>query len=243
MSTVVKSTVAAIAVAAMAPFAASAASISDIKITSIVASWQNPVPATVSVDNSGDTKEARWGVPATAAGQSGYDFTAETTPVTVSAEVAFDLGEFVHINQPIRPGGSLQTIELVLDIAGELVDDPSVMFSLSSVFDFTHLETPNRAPCLPGSVSVCDDLVTVALNVGKSTSFEYDSVKYFFSVTGFEVAGVSVTEFLTAEGANNPAILRGVFTAKVNEVPLPAAGWMLLAGLGALAAAARKRSI
>lgn len=236
---------AAVAASVMLASGASAAPV-DANITSIQAFWENTVPASVTTDNTDPTGTvtARWGDPATADGQSGYDFTAEATPINgISVNSIFDLGTFVHQNFPIFDDGSVPgTLDLRLEIGGTLTDPGATAFAVTSIFSFTHTETPNDGnPCAEGGAQPCPDLVEVVLNSGASTSVNIDGVDYFFSVSGFEVDGTPVSSFLTLESQSNQAILQGTFTADVNVVPLPAAGWMLLAGVGGLAALRRRK--
>ena len=50
------------------------------------------------------------------------------------------------------------------------------------------------------------------------------------------------TEFLTAEKQENQANLIGrLLVEEIPQTPLPAAGWLMIAGFGALAAVSRRR--
>lgn len=182
------------------------------------------------------TSAISWGT--TSGSQSGYSFapTAPLPSAAYDADEVFDLGSFTHNNFPISAGTSIT--EATLEVVTEGTVDGTV-FALTSTFIFDHFETPNNAnPCAAGGPTPCGDLVTPTLNVGASESITIDDVDYFISVTGFDIGA----SFLTAEGASNTATLRGVFTAEVAAIPLPAAGWMLLAGLGGIAALRRRKA-
>ena len=218
---------------------------SDLTIQSISAEWFDDVPD-VDITNGDPTDIVRWGTAATSSGRSGYDFTRSATPISgIEVDEVFDLGTFVHRNNPIT-GTTLESIKLRVRTQGFLEDDPSTTFDLISVFNFTHDETSN-APALadckyPGSVTRCDDLVTAVLDTGASTPFSFAGVDYFFSVTGFKVGDEDFTSFLTAEGRDNSAILRGVFTADVGVIPVPAALPLLASAVAGFALLRRRRT-
>jgi len=226
---------AAAAIAAAGLFAG-AAGAATLDIAAIVPTWDNIAPGGITVDNVPPTIALRWGTPSGQPNQSGYDFTAAATPIAgLAPDTAFALGEFVHLNYPIT-GTTLSSVDLDVDI--QIDGGPLV----SSTFAITHNETTNSAPCPAGSVSVCDDIVTIANTLG-SQVFTIGSDTYTFSVLGFSTDGGStiVTDFLTAENARNVATLYGKYTVATNVIPLPAAGWLLLAGVGGVAAVGRRR--
>ena len=228
------------AVAALLAVAATGASATTLSITTIQGLWQNDTPD-AAVTGEG-TSSIRWGVPQSGGAQSGYDFTAEPTTLLVDADTMFDLGTFTHINRPIT-GETLNTAEIAVSIIIDGLADP-----ITSVFSFQHLESNNEAnPCAnPGADNSngCADRVTATLNLEKSETFTIGGVEYVFNVTGFRVGGSQFTEFWTKENAENHAILQGTFTAveNINPIPLPAAGWMLIAGLGGMAAMRKRKA-
>lgn len=218
---------------ALSPIAASAASVGDVFIDSVVGVWT----ATTGTTATGlGTNTISWGQPVTNAGQSRYTFDGAAPPQQgpFSENEVFTLGTFTHDNFPIfAPSITGATLEVTT--MGSVDGSP---FSIGSTFEFDHFETPNDGnPCAAGGSTPCPDLVTPTLNVGASDSLTIDGVNYFIAVSGFDIGD----SFLTLEGQSNTAKLTGSFTADVAPIPLPAAGWMLIAGAGALVAAGRKR--
>ena len=219
------------AMAAVIATSASTAWSVTLDISGISGVWQNAVP-TVNVI---DADSIRWGNPFGQPNQSGYDFDPAATPFTATADTSFNLGTFTHLNFPIT-GTSLDTVDLEVTVS--ILNGPTV----TSVFSFDHWETSNNAnPCANPSAdnsNGCADRVIATLNLGASDTFTIDNVDYVFNITAFQVGNSDLSEFWTKEGAANSAVLRAEFTAKenINPIPLPAAGWMLIAGLGGMAA-------
>ena len=220
---------AAVAVATAYP---AKAAVMGATVTNITASWLNPDPSSVYLDNEGRTVSARWGVPATWwGGRSGYDFRAKTTPSDVEAGESFKIGSFKHLNYPIY-GTALSSISLSVTFEG-LIKGSDTPFQVTSLFDFEHTETPNVwGRCPTGSRSTCDDIVTATLNEGASQSVVVDGMKYLFTIAGFQVNGEQFENWLTKEKRSNKAHL--VASLEVHPVPLPAAAWFLLTALGGL---------
>lgn len=209
-----------------------------LDITAITPSWENvvadPSGGNITENNTSPLVTLRWGT-STGEGPSGYDFTAGNSMTGIASDTPFLLGEFVHQNNPVT-GTALESADLnvAVQIGG---DGPMV----NSVFRFDHDETPNtEGSCPDGSVSVCDDIVTVTNNPGAMT-FTLGGNVFNFRVLGFSTdEGTTITEtFLTEENNSNSAGLYAEYT--VTPVPLPAAGWLLLAGIGGLGALRRVR--
>ena len=70
-------------------------------------------------------------------------------------------------------------------------------------------------------------------------TFKLNGKDYTLAFAGFQVNGDTVSQFITQEGASNTAQLIGRFS--VAEVPLPAAGWLLVSALGGLGVMSRRR--
>ncbi len=204
-----------------------------VTVSDIKGSWINIAPGSgISVtDNGTDSPSLRWGDPATWRGKSGYDFDASPDIITVvPPDTQVTLGQFTHLNNPIY-GTSLESATLQVDLNVNV--DGSDIGMYTFYFDFTHDETNNT-----GS-GCCNDLITVTTN-SMSQMFQIGGVNYTLSVLGFNVGGQIVETFSTKEKRNNYADLIATITA-VNEVPLPAALPLFLAGLAGLGFAGRGR--
>lgn len=224
--------------AAVAAFIATSASAAVLTVDTITSAWQNTVGGggTVNTTNGDPTSSLRWG---TGGSQSGYDFTRNAVPLNMSEGAAVSLGMFNHLNFPIDAGTAITATELALSFT--IAPGTTV----NTVFGFTHNETtnyPGSGVCVEGGSTPCPDLVTVALNLGASDVFDIGGVTYIFNVLGFSTDGGQTikTSFLTNEDAQNPAELYATFQTRAS-IPLPAAGWLLIAGLGGLAAAGRRK--
>lgn len=193
----------------------------NVSLESVIGQWTS-VTGTDRASGIG-TNEIRWGRPTTG-DQSGYRFDGFAPPAfSVDIGEVFSLGNFTHFNEPIRrfsiTGARLETT-IDLNIDGTPIND------LNFVYDFLHNETTNSAPCLPGSVSVCDDLVQIVNNEPLSDSFRINGIDYTVRILGFEVNNQLFEEFLTEEDKTNVATLKAVITAR--EVPVPEPGTYLL---------------
>lgn len=205
----------------------------EVVLSDIKGSWINVDPNSgISVyDNDSASPSMRWGTAATSRGRSGYDFDASSDITTdVPPDQQVTLGQFVHRNNPIR-GTSLESATLQIDLNVSV--DGNDLGMRTFFFDFTHDETNNS-----GSFC-CNDLITVSTN-SMSQMFEMGGVNYTLSILGFNVNGNIVDTFSTKEKKNNYAYLVASIMA-MNEVPLPAALPLFLAGLAGLGFAGRGR--
>jgi hypothetical protein len=221
---------------------AGTASASPIFIGNMAGNWENAVGGTNVNTNGGFppglTATINWGT-STGSGQSGYTFVGNSPSGGWSEGQNIDLGTFTHINQPIGQGTAISFVNLVLSFDVE-VPQGNVVSNETLTFDFDHFETPNVTNCPnPLSVSDCDDEVSVSFFSG-TDSFQIGNLIYEFTVQGFQQGGNPIVNpLLTLEGGNTTANLIATYTTTV--VPLPAAAWLLLAGIGGLGLASRRR--
>lgn len=225
-------------VAAIA-LSATAASAATIVIQNITGAWSNASPvAGITINNGNpDQPTVRWGD----SGQSGYNFNATNTPPGITVNVPpspspdFALGVFTHLNNPIFPP-TLDSI--VLTVSAQILIDGVSQGTRSFVFDITHDETDNGAnPCAYGgannqgvNINGCADRVTVSYN-SLSENFVIGSDIYTLNIRGFQQGGVTTSDFLTVEQANNNANLIGFVTLR-SEVDVPEPMSLALFGLG-----------
>jgi len=213
---------------------ATIAAAATVNIADISGVWTNVAP-TPGVTGSG-TDTISWGDPATSAGQSSYVFDDAVTPINNAAS-PFYIGDFTHNNNPVYPP-SLTSADLMVTITGDI---DGTAFSLTSTFTFNHNETTNSTPCNPPGATVCPDVVTIVNSQDLSQVVNVGGLDYTIVLSGFLQGGVYTSQFITEEGQANTAQLYASVTQPA-PVPLPAAGLLLLGGLGALRAAKRRRS-
>lgn len=230
-------------VAVGAIHAATTAQAAVVNISSISASWQQAVNEPGSGDNfthiDDDPAVVSWGDPATTAGKSDYTF----DPLGLGQQHSpFILGTFTHNNQPVFEA-VLQSVDLHLTVKGNLQDQS---FEFSTIIAFEHEETFNTGSCLYGNDgNGCFDRVTIA-NLPLTEAVELEAGTLTFSLSGFaEALGAQpVSFFNTAENAANESYFVAAFDfdpVTPSPVPLPAAGWMLIAGIGGLVAMKRRQ--
>jgi len=249
MRNLLLATAAILALAALAP-----ANAASVNISNVTGTWTDVDPNGAATGVG--TNEIKWGTPTTA-GQSMYTFNSNVPPpVSLFNGQGFDLGQFVHTNNPIT-GNSITGA--TLDVAITFTSD---FFSGSqtahSIFNFLHNETTNatspaNGPCPGGTgpngsgvnINGCADIVTAILNVGLSNVYVVGTHTYTFGITDFEVGGLHFAQFFSPELTANSAVLRASFTdVEQFAVPGPIAGAGIpgiVAALGMLVAGWRRR--
>lgn len=234
----------------LAVAATGSASAAIVTLNSVVGQWSSATPSTQA---SGiGTDEIRWGIPNAGSGngqQSGYRFDGAAPPAQILTEGApTALGTFTHFNYVINIGTNVTAA--TLDLTFGLTID-GISQALTNSYNFVHWETDNEDnPCGDGGqvgVGVnsngCADRVQATLNNAIAEKFTINGTEYTIDITGFDIADRNgIPTFWTVEEQSNSAKLYGSLTEYVPApVPVPAAGWMILAGLGGLATARRRK--
>jgi opacity protein-like surface antigen len=245
----------AVAAAALVASATAAGAVS-LSIDSVDGVWtgvtENPAqPATSFVDGLG-TNVLSWG---SATQRSNYTFDGVAPPSVVvgASPTPFLLGTVTHNNQPIPLRSGILGAELTIDFDLSFVNGAPFPFSYTSMFEFTHTETPNAAnPCADGgangvgiNLNGCADSIGLVANQTFTKSIVKDKMKYTFTMLGFKIGDDpnNLEDFgllWTTENGATSAGLWGTFT--VAPIPLPAAGFLLLGALGGLGLMARRKA-
>lgn len=239
--------------------ATGAVNAAQLDVTSVVAKWVSATGGNnVKFDPKGwegpkETATVSWGLGGGT--QSGYVFSGIAPSGPWDAEEKFDLGTFIHNNYPINSGSSITSATLEVTFSFYLDGNKDEKYTRNSWFLFDHWETPNSdRPCANGGANNkgingngCADRVMVSTLAEYAETFtllDADGVEreYAFAVSGFDIGD----EFWTRENASNKAGLKAYYTYAENliapaPIPLPAAGWLLMGGLGALGVARRRR--
>lgn len=225
-----------------------ATSAATVSVTGISGIWASATPA-AAVSGIG-TDTISWGTPAGGSAQSNYNFTAQGTPINLLEGVSALMGQFTHTNFPIT-GSSLTAA--VLDITFDLLIGGTTAASITNSYNFTHWETENaQDPCANGDAqgvgvnsNGCADRVQATLNNATAQTFTVDGVEYTINLDSFGGFGTEggLPTFWTVEGQSNTADLMMSYSTYIPPapIPLPATAWMLLAGIGGLAAYRRRQ--
>lgn len=252
--------------AAITVGACGAAVAATVGVAGVSGTWTTLMPPNGPTNVKGlDTSAVSWGTPyGNSKKQSGYSFVGAAAG-EIETDKDFDLGTFTHNNFVINAGTSITGANLGIIIDLVIGDVTRVV---NAAFSFDHWETKNNGEsngrCADGgkrgagvNAAGCADRVTINDNTSSSESFEIDGFMYILEITGFTVAGQFFSQFWTSENAENSAILKARFTLvgpatgggggepieQPSPVPLPAAGWMILSALGALAAMRATRKV
>lgn len=250
--------------AAISLGAAGAAFAATVGVTSVGGAWTTTDPIEPVLLSGRNTSAISWGQVysgSTTGKQSGYSFVGEAAG-NIETGTDFKLGTFTHNNFVLEPGTSISRADLSVGI-NLMIGGVSKI--VNAAFNFNHFETMNNGEttgrCANGgenrvvggvNSNGCADRVTITNNTASNQSFEIDGILYILEITGFTIAGKLFSEFWTVEDQKNEAILNARFTQvgvvppkevvpTPSPVPLPAAGWLVLTGLGALAAAKARR--
>jgi hypothetical protein len=219
-----------------------------VSIGSVAGSWTSVTGGTNVQGTGSDT--VSWGTDI-GSGQSGYGFAGIAPSGPHDAGTVFDLGTFTHSNFAIGAGTSASGAQLELTIGATIAKGgASVAKTITSIFDFEHLETTNAAAvCADGgangtgvNANGCADRVTLSGHSVASQTVALGGKLYLLEITGLTVDGVPVSEFWTAENAASTAILQAQLT-EVGTIPLPATALLLIGGIGGIGFAARRRKV
>lgn len=220
-----------LAIVAAAIFALTGvAGAAQVDITNIGGTWANTSGGAVNALNGDGTSVMSWGASANSSGAvSSYVFTPEATPL-LDVSSPFVLGQFTHNNFAIF-GPSITSADLGVAVSGAVDGDA---FSLSSLFSFSHNETPNSGTCDPAGSPACPDVVTLLGVSSVGDTVTVNGVEVALNIAGFSLnadGSNPFSSFITNEGQANSAYLVGEFV-EVPQIPLPAGMVLMLSGLG-----------
>lgn len=240
---------------ALAVGSADAATITVASVAGAWTGWTGGDASVTVVD--GNPTLIRWGAmdtPTKKGAKSGYDFFGLMPPEMVfEHDDSIIVGELTHLNYAIPDYAAIKQATLQVIFSFWLdsdTKDADSLRTITSTFVFDHTETPNNpaSGMCPNGIAWgeginnkgCADLVVASTNPSNSTTIRIDGAEYRFDVTGFMIGDAPMEHFWTRESARSTAQLTARFTY-IAPVPVPAAGFLLLGGLGALGALARRR--
>ena len=245
-----------------------AGSAAAVTITSIYGEWVDPTPEGVTglnIETTADSTLIEWGLPYSknengwyidpTGEKSGFEAEWSIPPeidVVPGVDADFEFGLFTHRNNVIDisdPAVSAIT-SVQLNLTTEFLIE-TAEYTVNQVFTFLFHETPNfpKGSCAYGGTPNdafnprgCRDRVEFVENEGLSQPVIVDGMSYSLDITGFMLGDELASVFLTAERKENQAKLLGrLRVEEIPQTPLPAAGWLMVAGFGALAFASRRR--
>lgn len=174
--------------------------------------------------------------------QSQYTF-QEVEDVLIDGTGDFEFAEFFHLNNAIwSDTAMLVEVDFRLRFDGTISRDGETKpFSVDAVFELLHNESLNpAAECPGGDDAPCGDIVSIAGIILETDVVRFGDLAHTFEIRGFSDGGATpVNSFFTDEALESSVFIFG--SIDVQPIPLPAGVWMLLAGVGGLAVAARKK--
>jgi hypothetical protein len=203
--------------------------------TSLILNWDNGTA-------SGDSFLRVGALPDTAGFPVGSASTTIDPGQTVrTAEVQHE-NNVLPGSESFLAGITLQTLLVITAPGGIVILDETNGGALDVNVAFN--ETPNKAPCTPGSISVCDDIFTF-VTIEADIPFTFDGIDYILQVRGLldQNGNPTCTEnqnntvnCTTQENQINNRFVQITLIELTQNVPAPAS--LLLVGLGLLGAGA-----
>lgn len=256
---------------ALAILWAGTAQASQIRILSIESGWDVQSIVDTRNRNallSGEgTNEILWGQTFPGhKGRSGFRFKQTAAGTRQAENKLFNVGVFTHLNRVIYQGEHVDRAWLNMKITARF--DDNIVRTFNTSYLFSLWETPNfqNPTCANGqgnaldslgnrkggggavNVNGCADRVRLLKNQSLTDRFTHNGLTYTFELFGFDRG----REFWTIEDLENDAWLKARFNVTGRRppepppgpppvIPLPAGAWLLLGGLGALAAFRRRQ--